>query len=551
LADQSAMATFTRTITVAAGVYAPGHAGGLTRFVPFDLVDAVLAETGAVQQRLRLLPSRVGVYFVLMLGLFPRLGYARVWDRLVAGLIGLPGLHVAVPSEKALRDLRRRVGVAPMRALFEVVAGPLAQPRTPGVRYRGLRTVAFDGCSSIKAPDAERSRSWLGKIRHPQGWAGYPSLMLMALVETGTRGLLGARFGPVTDTGETGYAHRLLHPLTPDMLLLTDRGFDSNTFLHAVADTGAQFLTRITAQRRPTVLTALPDGSYLTTFAGLPVRVIEAAVTVTTSTGQQITGEYRLATTLLQHRRHPAETLLRLYHERWEIESAFYALRHTLLNGRVLRSTDPTGLHQELWGLLITYQALRLAMLDAVETRPGTNPDRASFTIALQHATDQVVNGADIIPDPTNPLGVIGTAVLAGLLPERRDRISVRKVKTPTSRYARRPPDDHRPDASTPVTGRSHTIHPRRHTEAPRTALRHVNGLGDQPTSIREHCIALLNTQPTHNWHLRDIAARLPFTSYDTCKAQVALWTRQGHLQRTGPGRYTTPPAQTQQNTEA
>jgi hypothetical protein len=37
--------------------------------VPFDLVDAVLAEHRAGQWRLRMLPSRVGVYFVLALGL--------------------------------------------------------------------------------------------------------------------------------------------------------------------------------------------------------------------------------------------------------------------------------------------------------------------------------------------------------------------------------------------------------------------------------------------------------------------------------------------------
>ena len=59
------------------------------------------------------------------------------------------------PSEKALRDLRRRLGPAPLKALFEVVAGPLAQPRTPGVRFAGLRTVAFDGCNSLKVPDTE------------------------------------------------------------------------------------------------------------------------------------------------------------------------------------------------------------------------------------------------------------------------------------------------------------------------------------------------------------------------------------------------------------
>jgi hypothetical protein len=50
--------TITRTITVAAGVFAPGHLGELTQVVPFELVDAVLAETGARERRLRVLPSR-------------------------------------------------------------------------------------------------------------------------------------------------------------------------------------------------------------------------------------------------------------------------------------------------------------------------------------------------------------------------------------------------------------------------------------------------------------------------------------------------------------
>jgi hypothetical protein len=45
---------------------------------------------------------------------------------------GLAGVDVARPSEKALRDLRRRLGPAPLKALFEVVTGPLAQPGTPG-----------------------------------------------------------------------------------------------------------------------------------------------------------------------------------------------------------------------------------------------------------------------------------------------------------------------------------------------------------------------------------------------------------------------------------
>jgi hypothetical protein len=71
-----------------------------------------------------------------------------------------------------------------------------------------------------------------------------------------------------------------------------------------------------------------------------------------------------------------------LYHERWEHEVTYLALRHTLLQGRVLRSGDPAGIEQETWALLAVYQALRIAVTDAVQSVPGTDPDRASYQLA-------------------------------------------------------------------------------------------------------------------------------------------------------------------------
>jgi hypothetical protein len=293
--------TITRAITVAAGVFAPGHLGELTWQVPFELADGVLEETGTRERRLRVLPSRAGVYFLLALGLFPGLGYQNVWKKLTAAL---DGQGLAVPSAKALRDLRRRLGAAPLRALFEVLAGPVAQPSSPGVSFGRYRTVAFDGCTSVKVPDTDRNRAWLGKMKASLGVTGYPVVQLMALVETGTRALIGAVFGPVA--GEADCARRLLHLLTPDMLVLADRGFDAGAFLAEVAATGAQFLVRLTATRRLPVMARLGDGSFLSRIGELPVRIIEAQVTVTCADGTRYTGRYRLATTLADHRRYPA-----------------------------------------------------------------------------------------------------------------------------------------------------------------------------------------------------------------------------------------------------
>ena len=155
--------------------------------------------------------------------------------------------------------------------------------------------------------------------------------------------------------------------------------------------------------------------------------------------------------------------MVRLYHERWEIETAYYALRHTLLHGHVLRSGDQPGLEQETWALLTLYQLLRMAMVDAIEAQPGTDPDRASFTTALETARDQLTAAAGICPDdPAGQPGVIGRAVLATLLPARRPRYSARIVKCSTSRYheqRRQPP---------PAPGRHHCDRHHRAHPAPR-----------------------------------------------------------------------------------
>lgn len=540
----SAVTAITRTVTVAAGRFAPGHLGELTAMVPFELVDAVLAETRTVQRRLRDLPSRVGMYFLLAMCLFPEVGYRLVWDKLTSGLAGIP---MASPSAKALRDLRRRLGVAPMRSLFEVLAGPLARPTTPGVRFGVYRTVSFDGCSSLRVPDSPRNRAWLGRTAHH----GYPTLELMTLVETGTRSLIGAVFGP-TDEGETAYARRLLHLLRPDMLVLWDKGFDANDFLAQVTATGAKVLGRLRSNRRTPVLARLGDGSYLSVIGTVNVRVIDAEVTVTCDDGTVFTGSYRLVTTLTDARRHPAAALINLYHQRWEHESAYYALRHTIMAGRNLRSGDRAGLEQEMWALLTLYQALRAVMVEAAESIPGTDPDRCCFTVALQTARDQVVQAMGIVPDEPGSLGLIGRRVLARLLAPRRHRTSTRKVKSPMSRYSERR-DDGRPEQSRIITDLAVTVlEPG--PEQPPLPRASRDDRHTAPAQRRRHRIlALLQEDPTRLWRPAEIAAHFGDVTLHTMYRQLSRWANTGLIHKLGPGLYAAtawtstplPPAQT------
>jgi hypothetical protein len=307
-------------VSVAPQVFAPGHLGELTQIIDTALVDAVVAETGAVQKRVRLLPTRVVVFFVLGLALFEDCGYRLVWDKLTAGLPGMSGL--ARPTASALCRARRRVGSAPLRVLFEAVAGQLAWPSTAQAFWCGLRTVALDG-TLLRAPDTAAVKARYRKRGGVKVSWPYPLVRLTVLVECGTRALLSAAFGPDT-LGETGYARGLLGCLRPGMLLLADSLYDDAKLLRAVGGTGAQWLIRSGAARRPLIGQILADGSYLSflsTGTGLlRVRVVEARLRIEYADGTVQWRQWRLLTSLLDPRRYPAAALMALYHERWEIE---------------------------------------------------------------------------------------------------------------------------------------------------------------------------------------------------------------------------------------
>ncbi|MDR1189172.1 MAG: hypothetical protein LBK95_17270 [Bifidobacteriaceae bacterium] len=88
--------------------------------------------------------------------------------------------------------------------------------------------------------------------------------------------------------------------------------------------------------------------------AGTKVRVVDAEVVATTSAGRQ-QGVYRPVTSLLDPARHPAWELVRLYHERWEIQTGFLELKSSMLGGRVLRARTAEGIDQEVWALLVVH----------------------------------------------------------------------------------------------------------------------------------------------------------------------------------------------------
>lgn len=182
----------TREITVAPGVFAPGHLGELTQIVPFEMVDQALAAAGTVQARIRVLPARVVVSLLLAGCLFAEVGYRQVWHKLTAGL---GTLAVARPSDNALWQARARLGPAPLRWLFDLLRGPATAITGGAVRWHGLLACAIDG-TTMTIPDSARNLAVYSKQAGSHGGSGYPLLRLVALVACGTRTIIDAVFGP-------------------------------------------------------------------------------------------------------------------------------------------------------------------------------------------------------------------------------------------------------------------------------------------------------------------------------------------------------------------
>jgi hypothetical protein len=385
--------------------------GVLTRVFPPELVDRVVARAGRTEQRQRLLPARVVVYYVLGLGLYSSASYEEVMRMLVDGLSWQAGWQRpwSVPTKAALFQARRRLGSGPLRALFEDVAVPLAEPATAGAFYRDMRLVSIDGtCLDVADTIAnERAFGRPGSGRGA-GVGAFPQLRLAGLAECGTHALFDVAIGPLWDD-ERALAGRLLGSLGPGMLCLADRGLYSHQLWSRAAATGAELLWRTRSSHRLPVIERLPDGSVLSEIYasehrrrrehGMPVRVIEYAID---DPGRPASDtRYRLLTTILDPDRAPAAELAPLYAQRWEFESTLDELKVHQRGPRVvLRSKTPDGVIQEAYGHLCVHYAIRWLM-HTVALDTGHDPDRISFTRTLRAARRTAASHAGFSPRST------------------------------------------------------------------------------------------------------------------------------------------------------
>jgi len=367
--------------------------GVLTRVFPAGLVDEVIEQAGRTQLRHRALPARVMAYFAIGMGLYGEGSYEDVLAQLTDGLSWASGWRESyrLPGKSAIFQARERLGSAPLEALFARVAAPLGGPDTAGVWLAGRRMVAVDG-TCLDVADTPANDGHFGRPGVSKGEkAAFPQARLVGLAECGTHAMFAAQIGAYRDS-EAVLAEQLLKALTPDMLLLADRGFFSYALWRKASGTGADLLWRVRVGGRgapgPTHVRDLDDGSWLAhlrqsndhTSEPVLARVIDYSL----DDGRENPTVYRLFTTMLDPIEAPAAELALAYAQRWEIESVFDELKTHQRGPRiVLRSKSPDLVLQEIWGHLCCHYAIRSVMVDAAH-HSGHDPDRVSFVATLR-----------------------------------------------------------------------------------------------------------------------------------------------------------------------
>jgi hypothetical protein len=413
--------------------------GVLAEYVPVELVDQVLAETGRVQRRCRRLPARAVVWFVLALTLFHAQGYRGVWRELTHSQPD----DAATPSTSGLSQARRRVGPAPLAALFARLRGPQAAHGAAGAFLCGLRLVSWDA-TMLDVPDSPANQAAFLASGNTRGRGAYPKVRLLQLIECGTHAVIDAAFGAVS---EQVLARRVLGSLGAGMLLLGDRNFPSYQLWRQAAATGAHLLWRVKASTLLPRIATFTDGSWLAVLPqpgtrgalGTWIRVVEYTVTVTATTahgaGTTRTELFRLITTVTDPHVAAAAQLAQCYHQRWESETAYKSLKtHQRGPRQVLRSQDPDGIAQELYAYLITYQAVRRLMHQAA-IAADIDPDQLSFTTALRAVRRFITSAATATGHLLASLVDRAIAQILQDQHQRRDRASPRVVKRSQSPY--------------------------------------------------------------------------------------------------------------------
>lgn len=392
-----------------------------------EWIERALLETGVATIRRRRLPADQTVWLVVAMSLMRNRPITDIVDKFA---IALPSERSSVASS-AVTQARQRLGSAPIEWLYRHTAQHWGAQSMQRHAWRGLRLLGVDG-TKLSVPDSKANEKEFHKHHGGQGASGYPMLRLVALMVLDSKLCLDAEMGSFASS-EQEIASPLWARVPDESLTIVDRGFFYAPTLVPLAAEGSNrhWLSRSRKNSKWTVVEHLGEGDLLVRvrieartrkkYPGLPQSWTMRAI----RWREDANGEPKyLVTSLLDAERYPADDIRQLYVERWEQELAYDDIKTSQLAGKpVLRSRTPDGVRQELWGILLAHNLLRVEM-EAVAAKANVSPRRVSFLQALRLIVDEwlwlaITRSPGAIP---RHLAELRENLTRLILPERRSR---------------------------------------------------------------------------------------------------------------------------------
>lgn len=444
---QSLDVSFAEALSFTASV-TPSTLDTFARHLDQDWIEEALLNTGTATLRRRRLPAEQVVWLVIGMALVRNRPIKDVVAHLDLALPSARGEHTVAPS--AVTQARARVGAAPLEWLFTQTAAQWTTGSAGRDRWRGLALYAVDG-TTLRVPDSVTNRAYFGSqaAGADRGVSGYPLARLVTLMAVRSHLLLAASFGPYGS--ERAYASDLWPSVPDHSLVLIDRLYLQADILVPLRTSGVErhWLTRAKSTSTWDVVEPCGAGDDLVEFTVSRAAREKDPSLPPTYRARAIRYQRKgfapqtLLTSLLDAKRYPAAELRAIYHERWEIELGFGELKTDMLQREeAIRSQSPAMVEQEIWGLLLAYNLVRLEM-ERLADEVGLPPLRISFVAALRFVVDEWAWSTSTGSPGAIPRHLVEMRdkIRRFVLPPRRPARSFpRAVKIKMSNYPRKRP---------------------------------------------------------------------------------------------------------------
>jgi hypothetical protein len=411
--------------------------------LPYEWIEAALQYKGKASIRVRRLPAQQVVWLVIGLALYRHLSIKEVLDDLD---LALPELNDRCVSASAACQARQRLGAEPLHWLFQTSANAWFNEDRLRYQFHGLDLLAMDG-TTLRLADSAANHAHFGaqafadsKIAH------FPQSRGVTLMAVATHLIVDARFGPYK-TSEMAYAKDMLPGIPDNTLTIFDRGFFAAELLYNLTTSGVQrhFLIPAKSNTRWTLIDGTDEDGTVEMKVSSPAMLFDPSLPANWRVRaiRVADGKGKIAyvlTSLMDRKRHNAQQIVDCYWRRWEIETSYRELKHTMLgSAKTMRSMTAEGTTQEIWGALIAYNLVRVEIAKAA-LEAKCQPTDISFTLAFNTIRYELFIAAATQAQGKLPAGLkrLRERLVLDLKEYRPDRKYDRVVKATPQRYLRK-----------------------------------------------------------------------------------------------------------------